>query len=162
MKKIFLLVALVASTLSFAQTGYVDAEFLLSKMPEVSAAETQLKNFTNNLQSEISRAENNAKARFQDLQAQSQVEGITDAKIAELEQQAQQLDATLNTEKKGAELKLNVKRNELMTPIYDKLNAVIAKVAKMKGFKIIVSVNSVLFAEESANITDAVKADLGL
>ncbi|MGJ8685341.1 MAG: OmpH family outer membrane protein [Nonlabens sp.] len=162
MKKIFLLVALVASTFTFAQTGYVDAEFLLSKMPEVSAAETQLKNFANNLQVEITKAENNANARFQDLVKESQKPGITDARKQELEKQAQQLEGTLNTEKQGAELKLSMRRNELMEPIYAKLNAAISKVAKAKGFKIIVSVGSVLFAEDSVNITDAVKADMGL
>lgn len=162
MKKIILLVAFVASSLSVAQTGYVDVEYLLSIMPEVSAADTQLKNYTNNLQADLTKAENNANARFQDLVTQSQVPGITDEKKAELEKQAQQLEGSLNTEKQGAELKLKVKRSELMQPIYDKINAAIAKVSKAKGFKMIVSINSVLYADDSANITEAVKAELGL
>lgn len=162
MKKLILLVAFVASSFSFAQTGYVDAEFLLSKMPEVSAADTQLKNFTANLQADITKAENNANARFQDLQTQAQAPGVTDAQKQELVKQAQQLEGSLNTEKQGAELKLKVKQSELMQPIYDKLNASIAKVAKEKGFKLIVSVSSVLFADDSVNITEAVKLDLGL
>lgn len=162
MKKLILLVAFVASSFSFAQTGYVDAEFLLSKMPEVSAADTQLKNFTSNLQADITKAENNANARFQDLQTQAQAPGVTDAQKQELVKQAQQLEGSLNTEKQSAELKLKVKQSELMQPIYDKLNASIAKVAKEKGFKLIVSVGSVLFADDSVNITEAVKLDLGL
>lgn len=162
MKKLILLVAFVASSFSFAQTGYVDAEFLLSKMPEVSAADTQLKNFTSNLQADITKAENNANARFQDLQTQAQAPGVTDAQKQELVKQAQQLEGSLNTEKQSAELKLKVKQSELMQPIYDKLNASIAKVAKEKGFKLIVSVSSVLFADDSVNITEAVKLDLGL
>lgn len=162
MKKIFLLVALVASTISFAQTGYVDAEFLLSKMPEVSAAEKQLENFTTNLQTEISKAESNANLRFQSLQKEAQSPDITEARKQEIVKEAQQLEGSLNTEKQGAELKLKMRQNELMQPIYDKLNVAISKVAKEKGFKIILAVGSVLFAEESVNITEAVKTDLGL
>ncbi|GAK93917.1 outer membrane protein H precursor [Nonlabens ulvanivorans] len=162
MKKLLLLVAFVASSFSFAQTGYVDAEFLLSKMPEVSAAETQLKNYTSNLQADITKAETNANARFQALQQEAQSEGVTDERRQEIIQMAQQLEGSLNTEKQGAELKLATKRNELMQPIYDKLNAAIEKVAKAKGFKIIMSVGSVLFAEDSVNITEAVKTEMGL
>lgn len=162
MKKLLLLVAFVASSMSIAQTGYVDAEYLLSIMPEVSAAETQLQNFTNNLQADITKAEGNANARFQDLQTQAQAPGITEDQKADLVKQAQQLEGNLNAEKQGAELKLKVKRSELMQPIYDKLNAAIAKVSKAKGYKLIVSISSVLYADDAVNITEAVKADLGL
>lgn len=162
MKKIFLLVAVIVSTFTFAQTGYVDAEFLLSKMPEVSAAETQLKNFTSNLQDDLTKAENNANARFQSMQVEIESPTITEARKLEIQKQAQQLEGSLNTEKQGAELKLKVKRSELMQPIYDKLNAAIAKVAKEKGYKVILSISSVLFAEDSVNITEAVKMDLAL
>jgi len=55
-----------------------------------------------------------------------------------------------------------MKQSDLMQPIYDKLNASIAKVSKEKGYKLVVSIASVLYADESVNITEAVKADLGL
>ena len=56
------------------------------------------------------------------------------------------------------------KRNELLQPIYDKVNAAIKSVATENGYTFIFDVGSgaILYAEESADVSALVKAKLGL
>ncbi len=57
---------------------------------------------------------------------------------------------------------LQTKRDELLQPIYSKVNQAINDVAKENGFQFIFDQGVLLFAEESQNIGPLVKTKLGI
>ena len=57
---------------------------------------------------------------------------------------------------------LQTKRDELLQPIYTKVNQAINDVAKENGFQFIFDQGVLLFAEESQNIGPMVKTKLGI
>jgi outer membrane protein len=52
------------------------------------------------------------------------------------------------------------KREELLGPIYEKVNQAIKDVAEENGFQFIFDQNVLLYAEDSQNVNDLVKAKL--
>ena len=56
------------------------------------------------------------------------------------------------------------KRESLLKPIYDKVNDAIKKVAKDGGYQMIfdASTSILLYAEDGADVSDKVKAELGI
>ncbi len=54
------------------------------------------------------------------------------------------------------------KRNKLLEPIYTSVNEAIEAVAKEKGYTFVFDQQVLLYGEESENLTEAVKAKLGM
>lgn len=161
MKKILLIAFIALTGFASAQTAYVDTDYLMANMPEVKVADSEITTFQQQLQKGLNSAEANANTKFQSLREQAQDETLAQEKRAQLAVQAEDLQKELQRTQKLAELQLSTERNKIMKPIYEKLNAAIEKVAKDRGFKMVVSVNAVLYAEENMNITQLVQAELG-
>lgn len=152
----------MATSISIAQTAYVDTDFIINKLPEVQKADKELTNLATSLQEGITKAEANANQRYKTLQYEAQSPTLTDEERQNLVKQAEELQTELNRVKLTAEQTISKKRNEIMTPIYDRINATIAKIAREKGYKMVVSVGTVMFAEEELDITTAVLTALGV
>lgn len=152
----------MATSISIAQTAYVDTDFIINKLPEVQKADKELTTLATSLQEGITKAEANANQRYKTLQYEAQSPTLTDEEKQNLVKQAEELQTELNRVKLTAEQTISKKRNEIMTPIYDRINATIAKIAREKGYKMVVSVGTVMFAEEELDITTAVLTALGV
>jgi len=161
MKKILLIAFIAITGFATAQTAYVDTDYLIANMPEVKVADGEITTFQQQLQRELNAAEANANTKFQSLREQAQDETLPQEKRAALAVQAEDLQKELQRSQKLAEIQLNTESSKIMKPIYEKLNAAIEKVAKDRGYKMIVSVNTVLYADENLNITKLVQAELG-
>ncbi len=161
MKKILLFALVALGSTVVAQTAYVDTDYLMANMPEVKVADQEIQTFTSQLQTELTAADVNANNEFNNIKQQAQDANITEEQRAELARKADDLQKGLQRTQKLAEIQLSTERNKLMKPIYEKLNAAIQKVAKDRGYKMVVSVNAVLYAEESLNITKLVQTELG-
>jgi len=162
MKKLFLLMFLVASTAVMAQTGYVRSQGLLFAMPESAAANKTLSELGAKLEAEVKKAEMNAETKFKSLQYKASDPDLSEAIKQDLASQAQTLQQELNRVKQNAQQKLQEEESKLMEPISSKLTAAIEKVAKAKGFKIIVDISAVSYAEEGLDITLDVSKELGI
>lgn len=161
MKKIVLLVAFIATAMVSAQTAYVDTEYLIANIPDTKVAESELQAFTEELKKQLTADELVANNQFKKLQEQAKDETLSKEDRVALATKAQDLEKGLQRGQKLAELQLSTERNKIMQPIYDKINAAIAKVAKEKGYKLVVSITTVMYAEENLDITKAVQAELG-
>ena len=139
MKKLLLLLFLVAGTTAMAQTGFVQYEAILGSMAEVEPIRKELGDLTTKLRGELEKAEANSAQKLQDLQYQAQKPGTTAEQKQQLAQQAQALQAEFQNSSKAAELQLGAKENDLMKPILKKLNEAIQEVAKEKGLKLVVN-----------------------
>lgn len=162
MKKILLVMMMVAGTIATAQTGYVNSQDLIGAMPEVAKADEALKTLTTRLQADVAKREDNAKQKMEDLAYEMQAPKVTPERQQQIRTLAAEIEKEVTNANKLAEMELSAKRNELLEPVYKKVNDAIAVVAKRRGMKIVVDISSVLFAEDELNLTADVRKELGL
>lgn len=144
--------------------GFVNSAALLTELPEVKAADSQL----NVLQSQLKKKGEEMVAAFQQKYtelATKEKNGEFSPKQLETESQKLREEETKITqfEQESAQT-MAKKREELLQPILDKVNKAISEVAKENNYTYIfdASTNVLLYADESADVTTHVKKKLGL
>jgi outer membrane protein len=166
MKKFFLLaLGLMFATAGFSQKfGYCNSGALLTSIPEVKAADSDLQAFQAQLTkrgqemvkalqdkaAELDRKEKQGTISPKDLEIQGAKLKEEEALIAKYEQEVYD--------------KLAQKREELFKPILDKVNQAMSDVAKENQFAFVFDQNTqvLLYADESLDVTKLVRAKLGI
>jgi outer membrane protein len=167
MKRSFsvLIAVLFMSGSVFSQKfGYFNSLEILSMVPEIKAADSDLAAFTKVLQKE-------GEAKYADLQAKAQSLEDRNAKGTISPKQYQEEGAVLEAAgqdlqklQQEMEKKIADKRQTLYKPILDKVNEKIAEVAKENGYQLIFdsSTGVLLHADETLDVTKLVKAKLNI
>lgn len=163
--KLSLLVVALLGTMSVMHAqkfGYLNSAEIMATMPAVKQADANLEALQKQLQKK-------GQSMVEALQADY---GKVQAKVesGELSPQQQQTEAS-RLEAKQAEIvkfeqdmveTLQNKRNDLLKPIYDKINQAIQDVAKENGYQFIFDQGVLLYAEDAADVSKLVKAKLGM
>ncbi len=155
----------VALSVSAQKYGHLNYGNLLSAMPEVKTANTELETYRQQL---ITRGEAMAK-KFQENYTKfvADVQSGDLAPVTQTQRQQaleQEQQSILAYEQEVAQ-KVEQKRQELLMPIIDKMNNAIEAVAKENGYVLIFDTsvfNAILFADASEDVLGKVKAKLGL
>jgi len=159
---IITLVCVVAGTTYAQKFGYVNSAEILNDMPDVKVADSNLEALQKQLQKKYQQSVENYQTELQTIQQKIQQGELSPV---QQEQEAEKLKAKeLELSKQQQDLagQLEEKRQQLLKPIYDKINQAIEQVAKENGFQFIFEQGVLLYAEESANVTSLVKAKLGI
>lgn len=167
MKKLSLLLVLCLSfTGLFAQQyGHCNFGELLSLLPETEVAEKQLQEFNDKL---VGQGEEKAKvlqAEYQAYEAARASGAESPLQLGEREKKITKMQQELSTFEQQAQGQLDNKRNELLKPVIDRANAAIETVSKANGFTLVFDTsvfNAVLFAEDSQDVMELVKTELGI
>jgi outer membrane protein len=166
MKKLFLFVTL--SMLFFGASaqkfGYLNSEAILVEMSDVKAANSTIQTFQEQLAKQGRAKAEALQARYQKL-AEDEKKGLLSPK--QLQDEGGKLKAdeeALGKEEQEMMQKVGAKREELLKPILDRVNKAISDVAKESGYAYIFDSNAgvLLYADEKSNVTDIVKAKLGM
>lgn len=170
MKKVLLLPFLtlvIGATSVFGQSkiGYVQYDYVLALMPDISTIQAKLEEKGKTYESLINEKKTEMSQIEQMIQNTPNLdETIKNAKI----RRYQNLQQEIQEFAYSAQEKLEIAEVELMKPVYDKLNTTIADVAKLKGFDYVLSDNNpggfiVVYAKnETDNITKAVMEKLAI
>lgn len=168
MKKVVLILAMSLAFVgtSIAQKyGHCNFGSLVGAMPGTKQADTELAAYRDQL---IKKGEDMAKA-FQEKVAQfyqdQQSGDFPPKQMTDREQALQQEQQSILNYEQEVQQKVVAKREELLKPLVEQVEAAIAKVAKANGYSMIFDTsafNSVLFAEDTVDITAAVKTELGV
>jgi len=142
--------------------GYVNSDAVLAAMPQVKQAEANLDALQKQLQK---KGQNMVEELQQDyMKIQQQIEqGELSPK--QQEEEAKKLE---DRQKEIADFEQDMmsqvqeKRQELLEPILENVNQAIQDVAKEEGFQFVFDSTILLYAEDSQNLTNKVKAKLGL
>jgi outer membrane protein len=141
MKKIFLtaLVIVFSTTITFSQKiGYVDSDYILSKIPEYKAAQSEMDKTSVDWQKEIEAKYSEIDKLYKIYQAESVL--LTD------DMKKKRENEIINKEKEVKELQksrfgvdgeLFKKRMELVKPIQDKVYSAVKQVAERSGLAFI-------------------------
>lgn len=164
-KTLVLAAALLLATAGFAQKfGYCNSTALLSELPEVKAADSDLKDFQTQL---TKRGQEMVKAlqdKATELDRKKELGTVSpkdydtqSAKLAEEEERIKAYEQEVYS-------KLTEKRETLFKPILDKVNAAMKSVAEENKFTYVFDSSSqvILYADESLDVTKLVKAKLGV
>jgi len=169
MKSIKLIVFSIALFLLVGNTqaqkfGFLNSAGILSEVPEVKQAESNLKAYQEQLSkqgqqkvealqakyTELARKEKQGEIAPKALQEQAEKLKVEEEELAKLEQEMQN--------------QLGQKREALLQPILDKINKAITDVAKEQGFSYIFdsSAGILLYADEASDVSTLVRTKLGL
>ena len=166
----YTLIPALAIVLSFTanaqKIGYVDSGSLLTMMPKVKEAESNLETLGKQLQAKGQKMMQDFQVKYQDLERRAQAGDIApkdqEAQVALLKEEENKI---LQFEQE-MQTQLAAKREELLAPILEEVRSAIQMVAKDNGYSYIFDgspgIGVLLYADETTNVTGLVKAKLGL
>lgn len=158
------LLIIVAFSVQAQKFGYVNSALILQSMPEVEQMRSTLEAFETQLKKQ---GEAKVQAYQQKEQAALQKKQRGEMTPKEEQQVTQELQAeqeAIYRFSQDMEQKILDKQAELMQPILDKVNAAIRAVAEENGYQFIFDAQSgvILYADESADVTELVKAKINM
>jgi len=162
-KKLLLALAIMIPACAFAQAkfGVVDAQSVMTLMPETKTAEEQLAAASKTYEDEYAKLTEEINKKYEDYQALGQ---DTPAAIRERrEQEIQDLTQRVQAFQQKAQQDLARQQQTLMAPIQEKLVNAIKAVGAEKGFTMIFPDGvAVYVGTDVIDVTADVKAKLGL
>ena len=138
-KLFFLIVMIITSVSTYSQKfAYVNSDYILSKMPEFAQAEEKINDFSKEWQSEIESAYEEVEQMFRDYQSEqvlltSEMKTKREESIIEKEKDIQ----TLQQKYFGNNGELYKKRQELISPIQDRVFDAVQQLAASNKYSII-------------------------
>ncbi len=158
-----------ATTLSAQKFGRVDLAAIVPNMAEFKEAQTNLETYGKDLQDQLEQiqVEFNTKLADYEKNAATYTDSVRQLKESELSQ----LQQRFSDFQQIAQQDIQRKEQELMSPIYEKANAAIEKVAKAGGYLVIFSTANdapaaaglAYFDKEAlTDVTSLVKTELGI
>ena len=169
MKKLLIILFATAALgttteLSAQKFGYVDTQDIIQQIPEVKEANSNIETFSAQLQKKGQDMLQALQRKYQDLErreAQGEISPkVLEEEVAKLKQEENQILIF----EQDSQQKIVKKSEDLLTPIRDKIQQAINDVAAENSFDYIFdfSTGFVLYADDATNVSDLVKAKLGM
>jgi outer membrane protein len=164
----FLLVLLTSFThFAWAQKfGYVNTDFILSKMPEYQEAQNEINTLSLQWQEEIQNKHKEIEAKYSELQAEEVL--LTEEMKQERTAAIKQMENTLKEYQKkvfGYEGLFFLKKKELIKPVQDQVFEAVQKVCKENRLAIMFDKSGelvMIYTDPVHDYTDYVLDELGL
>lgn len=157
------LLFVAATTTATAQKfGYVNSAEILAEMPEMKAAESNLEGMQKQLQKKGQAMVENFQQDVAALQAKAQAGDLTPKAQQEESTKLEARQKSIADFEQTMVQDLQKKRNELLEPIYDKVNNAIKEVAEEGGYLMIFDQQVLLYGQDSQDVSAAVRAKLGM
>lgn len=159
-----MLLAVLIGTASMAQSkiGTIDAEYILNQLPEIQEVNKELEGYGQELQGDLQQTIQQYEQQVQAYQEQN--ETYTDTQRQEKEQEIMALENEIQGFRQKAQVMMQMKRNELTNPLYQKINEAMQAVIQEEGYTQIFHAgsNALAFSTEDSDITLKVMNHLGL
>lgn len=147
--------------------GYTNIELVLAYMPEAKTMEKELEIYTRKLSDKLKKKDEYVKLKYQEY-LQRKEQGAGEAELKQREEELLKLDAEIQKMAADSEYDILAKRQELLTPILEKLQAAIDKVAEANGYTYIMNqttsagVSTILYGPDEADVTEQLFEALGI
>jgi outer membrane protein len=172
LKHLFIAATLTCSLqYSQAQTGaaannvtvvaYVDAESVISAMPEFKQVESDIESYKKILEKQLKADEQALQTFYQSTMQKAQAGQLSPRQQKEAEEKLQKMQQDLQKKAMEAEQQVIAKEGELTKPLYEKFNAALKAVAEANKYNYIVDKKVMLHAG-GEDATLKLKTKLGL
>lgn len=162
--KITVFLFTLISSISIAQTktGTIDSDYIINLMPEAKVVIKRSQDYGARLDSLFAIKMNDYQTRVKDFRDKEPEMGELMKKTLIKELTALEQDIKKYQEN-GTKL-MQLKQDELMRPLYKKLNTAIDKVAKENGYTLVLTIggNQFAYLDENHDITKKVMKKLGV
>jgi outer membrane protein len=167
MKKIIfsLTVMLIFSASIFGQKiGHLSSQDILQSMPDVKAAESYLESYQTQLQKKGQAMVENFQKKYQEVARKEQQGEMSPRQLEEETKKLKDEEEKIQKYEQEMQLQIVQKREELLSPILDRVNEAIEAVSKEKGYSYIIDLSAgmILYADDAFDVTKEVKAKLDL
>lgn len=155
----------ILPALGFSQKfGYLNSQALLAELPEVKQADATLQALQTQLEKKGQQMVQELEGKYKDLQRREQSGEISPKALEEEAKKLKEQEGELGKFEQDVQKQLASKRQEMLQPLIDKVNAAIRQVAQEGNFTYIFdsSAGMLLYAQESLDVTATVKAKLGI
>jgi outer membrane protein len=144
--------------------GYVFVEAVIGNLPEFSGVQSGMQTHQQQLSKNLSIKQSYLQAKFEEYQASKQAGKLSQADDEAKQKELRQLDEEVRKFQEEAEQSMAKKREELLTPLYDKTQKAIDAVSKEEGYTYILNGGSsnILVGPPEHNITEKVAKKLGI
>ena len=167
MKKVLLLIALFASTISMQAQKFalVDMDYIFKNIPAYERANEQLTQVSKKWQAEVDALTTEAQTMYKNYQ--------NEVVFLSKEQKKAKQDAIMEKEKQASDMKrkyfgpdgeLFKKRTALMNPIQEEVYNAVKDVADLRGYQLVLdraSNGGIIFGSPKVDISDEVLRKLG-
>lgn len=165
---LLLLGVVIATNKAGAQTkiGYINLGLLVQQLPETKTLQDQINAYSKQFLDELTTMNNDFQAKVKDYQAHKST--MTDAARTATEGQLSDLQKRVQEYSNTSQQKVELKSNELAKPLFDKVKAAVAQVAKEKGYAYVINSSAaqgnelLLVSPPGDDLTADVKAKLGI
>lgn len=155
------LLFLFVSIATFAQTkvGTVDSDYILASMPELTEVQTNIETYGGELDSQFKEMVTNYQGKVNEFQS------LTDT-ISDADRKAKQdvivgIEQDIQKFRQNSQQLIQIRRDELMRPLYTKIGSAIDTVAKKQGYTQVLTLgNAVAYFDPAHDITQAVAKNL--
>jgi len=164
--RVFLVMAciLFVGNMARAQNkiGYINLNQLIDQMPETKTIRTQIEAYQKQFIDELTAMNNDYVSKGKAYEAQRTT--LTDAQRTAKETELTDLQKRMNDYQTSAQQQVQAKTTELSKPLFDKVRAAVAAVAKEKGYGYTFDTSQTDFivSPPEDDLMTAVKAKLGI
>ncbi|WP_208796415.1 OmpH family outer membrane protein [Flavobacterium fluviatile] len=141
-----------------AKTAHVDVSEIMSKMPAMLDAQTQLQKLSGTYDAEYKKMIEEYQTKIKKYDTESAT--ATEAVNTERAKEVQDMQKRIGDYRDNAQKELQQKETDLVKPLMEKVRASIQKIGKAKGYQYVLDGSTLLLAD-GPNITADVKKDLG-
>lgn len=156
-----LLLFISFTAVSQSKVGTVDIDFILSKMPELPEVQKQIEEYGKELDAEF-----NKNLESYNTMVEEYTEGEIAFTIAQRKSKQEEIvnaENELNKFQQNGSKLINLKRDELLRPLYQKIGVSLEKIAAAEGYTQVLQLdNSVVYADNNYDITLLILSDLGI
>lgn len=162
MKKIILIATLglmIAFSSNAQKQGYVNVQQLMLSLPTFEKAQKDVAAYAKTYEDVYNTMTQEYQTKvlaFQKAKG-TMSDAVAEAKAGDI----QSLEKKIGDYSESSNKKVSAKNEELMKPIYDKVNASISEYASSNGYDYVFAVEALLYAKDSDNLTDALIKKMG-
>lgn len=168
MKKVLVILTLVCSTFAAqAQTkvGHINSSNLLEMLPEADSIQKQLAQVQEMWQRILAEKETEAKTKYSALMVIIDKPSVSDSEKEIKTQEVENLQKQYQELQKRANDDLQIKQEELLSPLLEKVKKTISEVAKANGYAYVMDTtegSGIIYSDSSFDLMPLVKAKLGV
>lgn len=165
MKKLILLFSaflLSYSSIAQSKVGTLDSDYVLSQMPEMDQVNQGLESYGSELQEDLESSITQYEALIETYQ-EKEVSSTEEEKET-LKDEIISLEDQIKGYRQKASVMMQMRRNELTEPLYNKINEAMLAVIQEEGYTQILHTgsNALAFSIEGTDITEKVLNELGI
>jgi len=144
------------------KVGYVNSQSIISELPDVKAADLTVEALQKQLQKKAQEMVEKFQADYAEVQRKVENGDLSPKQQEEEGKRLEARQAELGQLEQDSYKQIQDKRNELLRPIYDRVNEAIKAVAEENGFLMLVDQAVLLYSDPSVDATALVRKKLGL